>query len=239
MSFLQNLWADLVDKRLLPVVAILIAGLIAVPVVLGRAKDADTPPPAPELASANNVTSPGKVTLDPNGPRPAFTKRSGKRRDPFARTKVKVKKAITAGAGVGTALGGSTPAPAGGSTPAPTGGTTTPAKKPPVPATAVRRVSLQFGQAGALKTFANVEKFTPLPSESNPLLVFNGISADGKSATFLVSSDATPSGEGICDPDPANCETLSLRAGQTTFFDVPSGTGGITQYELKILVVKG
>ena len=235
MTCLQNLWADLLGKRLLPVVAILIAGLISVPVVLGRAKDADTPPPAPELASANDVTSPGKVTLDPNGPRPQFTPREGKRRDPFARAKVPVKKAITAGVGVGDALGGkSVPS----SAPTDTGGKTTTTKKP-APATASRRVSVKFGQAGALKTFTNVAKFTPLPSESNPLLVFNGISEDGKSATFLVSSDATPSGEGVCDPDPANCQTLSLRAGETTFFDVPSGTGGITQYELKVLVVKG
>ena len=237
MSFLRDLWSDLADKRLLPVVSILIAGLISVPVVLGRPSDSETPPPAPELASANDIASPGKVTLDPNGPKPTLTQRQSKRRDPFARAKVKVKKAITAGAGVGTALGG---AGAGGGTSSggTTGTTTTPAKKP-APATAVRRVSVKFGQAGALKTFANVAKFTPLPSESNPLLVFNGISKDGKSATFLVSSDATPSGEGLCDPDPANCQTLSLRAGETTFFDVPSGTGGITQYELKVLVVKG
>jgi len=237
MSFFRDLWSDLTDKRLLPVVAILIAGLIAVPVVLGRPSDSETPPPAPELASANDVASPGKVTLDPNGAKPEFTQRQSKRRDPFARAKVKVKKAITVGAGVGTALGGAKVDPGtspGGGT---TGTKTTPAEKPK-PKTAVRRVSVKFGQDGALKTFANVAKFTPLPSESNPLLVFNGISADGKSATFLVSSDATPSGEGICDPDPENCQTLSLRAGETTIFEVPSGTGGITQYELRVLVVK-
>lgn len=234
MSFFQNLWADLVDKRLLPVIAVLIAGLIAVPVVLGRAKDADTPPPAPELASANDVTSPGKVTLDPNGPAPEFTPRSGKRRDPFGRAKVKVKKAVSVAAGAGAASGGKT---GGSPSPASSGGGVTPSKAPK-PVTAKRRVSVQFGQAGALKTYANVQKFTPLPSESNPLLIFNGISKDGKSATFQISSDATPSGQGICDPDPENCQTLSLRAGEITYFDVPSGTGGITQYELKVLVVQ-
>ena len=61
MSFFKDLWSDLVDKRLLPVLAILIAGLIAVPVVLGRPSDSETPPPAPELASANDVASPGQA----------------------------------------------------------------------------------------------------------------------------------------------------------------------------------
>ena len=61
---------------------------------------------------------------------------------------------------VGNALGGKT-APSPG--PTDKGGKSTPTKKP-APATAVRRVSVQFGQAGALKTFANVAKFTPLPS---------------------------------------------------------------------------
>ena len=235
MTFLQNLWADLVDKRLLPVVAILIAGLIAVPVVLGRAKDADTPPPAPELAAAAaDVASPGKVTLDPNGARPEFVQRKAKRRDPFGRTKVKVKKAVTAGSTVGTALGGGT---GGSSAPGVSTSSGPKTTKTVIPKTVVSRVSLQFGQAAALKTFGNVAKLTPLPSEDNPLLVYNGITENGKSASFLLSADATPSGQGRCDPDPSNCQTLTLSAGETAFFDVPSGVGGITQYELKILAV--
>jgi hypothetical protein len=237
MSFLQNLWADLVDKRLLPVVAVLIAALIAVPVVLGRAKDPETPPPAESIASVDDITSPGKVTLDPNGAKPTFVTRKAKKNDPFARQKVKVKaqKAIGVGAGVGDALanaGGSSGGSSGGS-----GGGTATKTTPAIPTTTVKNVSLQFGPTDSLKTFANVEKFTPLPSESNPLIIYNGIVENGKSASFLVSSDATPSGEGRCDPDPGNCQTLVLSAGETEFFDVPSGTGGITQYELKILAV--
>ena len=235
MSFLQNLWADLVDKRLLPVVAILIAGLIAVPVVLGRAKDPETPVPAEQLASTDDVTSPGKVTLDPDGASPEFIQRESKRRDPFAREKVKktATKATDAAAGLGKALGGG-----GGSTSKPTGTTGGTPTTPATPKKAARRVTLEFGQTGSVKRYSNISKLTPLPSEDNPLFVYQGVNEDGDAAVFLISTEAVPSGDGKCEPAGNDCQKLTIKAGQIEFFDVPSGTGGITQYELKILSVR-
>ncbi|MDQ5832875.1 MAG: hypothetical protein M3550_07450, partial [Actinomycetota bacterium] len=45
----SNLWADLREKRLLPVAVLLLAGLIAVPVVLK--KSPEEPPPAQPVAA--------------------------------------------------------------------------------------------------------------------------------------------------------------------------------------------
>ncbi len=234
MSFFQNLWADLVDKRLLPVVAVLIVGLVSVPLVLGREKEPDTPEPAEAIASVDDITSPGKVTLDPNSG-PTFIQRQAKRRDPFNRKKVKVasSKAADAAKTVGDALGG---AKAGGGTGGSSGGGGT-STTPNVPQPTVNRVTVQFGQSGNLKTYKNIEKLTPLPSEDNPLFVYTGIGENGKSATFLISTEAAPNGDGRCKPDAANCQTLALSAGETEFFDVPSGTGGMTQYELRVIAV--
>ncbi|MEI2702044.1 MAG: hypothetical protein V9E83_06540 [Baekduia sp.] len=234
MNFLQNLWSDLVDKRLLPVVAILIAALIAVPVVLGRAKDPETPAPAEQIASTDDVTSPGKVTLDPDGASPEFIQREAKRRDPFAREKVKKKAqtATDAAASVGKALGGGDSGTS--TTSKSTGGTQTTAAKPK-PAT--KRVTLEFGQTGSVKRYSNITKLTPLPSEDNPLFVYQGVNTDGDAAVFLISTEAVPSGDGKCEPAGNDCQKLTIKKDQVEYFDVPSGTGGITQYELKILSI--
>src|SRR4029077_14471852 len=43
MSFFQSIWSDLVERRLLPVVILLVAGLVAIPFVI---KSKDNPSPA-------------------------------------------------------------------------------------------------------------------------------------------------------------------------------------------------
>ena len=80
---------------------------------------------------------------------------------------------------------------------------------------------------------------TPLPSPTNPLLVYLGQDKTGKVGGFLVSSDAQPQGDGRCEPDKSICSTLYMKAGDTEFFDV-TGPGGTVQYELEVLkVTKG
>jgi hypothetical protein len=60
----------------------------------------------------------------------------------------------------------------------------------------------------------DVKLMTPLPSESNPVLLFLGASEDGKRAGFLVSSDVvTVRGDGNCVPAPSACQLLYLKKG--------------------------
>ena len=51
-SFFSNLWADLREKRLWPVAVLLLAALVAVPVVLKKSPEA--PPPAPPVAAGQS-----------------------------------------------------------------------------------------------------------------------------------------------------------------------------------------
>lgn len=102
----------------------------------------------------------------------------------------------------------------------------------------VYRVALRFGRAGSQRTMRDVARLTLLPSVTNPLFVFLGVLDDGKTALFLVSSDATATGDGTCRPDPATCRTIALKAGDSERFDVTRGTGGVLEYELDVLNVE-
>jgi hypothetical protein len=98
-------------------------------------------------------------------------------------------------------------------------------------------VNLRFGEAGDQKTHKDIPRLSPLPSATNPFFIFLGVLADGKTAVFLISSDTTATGDGKCKPNPEQCDTIEMRAGDTEFFDVAQGNAGVTQYELDLLKV--
>jgi len=85
MTFLHNLVRDLVERKLWPLVVLLVAGLVAVPVVLGggESETASTPPAVTPAtpAPAKPKTELAEVTLDDSAP--DRRDRGGKVRDPF------------------------------------------------------------------------------------------------------------------------------------------------------------
>ena len=95
---------------------------------------------------------------------------------------------------------------------------------------------MRFGRANAARKKYDLSAGSPVPSPSNPLLVYLGQAKGGQSA-FLVSSDAQPQGDGRCSPDRSICSTLYMKAGDTEFFDV-TGPGGTVQYELEVLKLR-
>jgi hypothetical protein len=101
-------------------------------------------------------------------------------------------------------------------------------------------VSLRFGvNGGELKTLRDVARLSALPSVTDPFFVYLGVMVTAttheKRAVFLVSSDATPTGEGACHPTKEDCQSVELAVGQTMFFDLASPNGGPgTQYQLEL-----
>ena len=75
---------------------------------------------------------------------------------------------------------------------------------------------LRAGESGGeLKQHKDIDEFTVLPSENAPVLVYLGVAANGdtKKAIFSVSRKVTNvSGQGVCYPDPENCELLGVPA---------------------------
>lgn len=101
-------------------------------------------------------------------------------------------------------------------------------------------VSLRFGvNGGELKTLRDVARLSALPSVTDPFFVYLGVietaTTHEKRAVFLVSSDATPTGEGACHPTKEDCQSVELAVGQTMFFDLAAPNGGPgTQYQLEL-----
>jgi uncharacterized membrane protein len=251
---IQNVWRQLVQRRLLPVAVLLVGALAAVPFLL--AKD---PAPAPAVPSASSAQESGAELDDPvvslvTEDAPAQRRRVlGYRKDPFepaAAPKVKAEKTTeseTATAPAGGDAGkdestGGSSAPAGSPsepTPAapavPDSGTEAPARKYELYSLTVR-----FGASDSeILEKLNLPRLKALPSAGDPLLVYLGPGKGAKSAIFMVDAEVESQGDGTCDPSPANCETIELREGETEFFDVHDETGAVTaQYQLDLVHIK-
>jgi hypothetical protein len=246
VSFVRNLVADLVAKRLWPVALVLALALIAVPVLLAQGVDeapAPNVPVAQERQVGDSVVTPAADTprrgANPTGRNP-FKQRNVA---PTEVTGVNLDKDGSAADAGGDWTVGSGPDVTGG-LPAlddidviPVGGTDTGPALPKPDARESYRVDLRFGQDGSLTRRNDVARLSPLPSADDPFFVFMGVLADGKTALFLVSSDAEATGDGTCKPTPENCERVEMQAGQTEFFDVTTPDGATVQYQLDLVRV--
>jgi hypothetical protein len=90
---------------------------------------------------------------------------------------------------------------------------------------------------GEARTIRGLRPLSPLPSASDPFLVFLRIDEDAKGgprAVFMLSSDATRWGDGRCKPDGGVCETIELRQGDMEFIDVRKDGGEVVEYRLDL-----
>jgi hypothetical protein len=239
--FLLDLWADLREKRLWPVAALLVAGLLAVPLVV--AKPASEPQPTgPDPAQQAELLPEGGVEVlaakDEAGAGSALDLFDPK--DPFRPPQdiidaAKPKDADSkGGAGGGpakgddgggasgdTGAGGDSGGGGGGGGSAP-GGT---APKPPKIQTEqfAYVVDLFFRTGERTRHIKSFRRLGFLPSEANPLLLFLGVSSDLNNAVFLVDSTLEAHGEGSCRPSGDKCSLLYLGAGELHYFTEDDG----------------
>jgi len=106
-------------------------------------------------------------------------------------------------------------------------------------------VSVLFGQAAPGTPVANAgltpfEKLTrqqPLPSAQQPLIVFRGVLAGGKSAAFTLVGESILRGSATCLPSASQCEAIDLKQGQVEELEyVPLGGSAVT-YELQLVSI--
>ena len=230
MTFARALVRDLVDKRLWPVVVLLVAALVAVPLLLagGGSAGAGSPLPAAAVGADSSPPPARSVSaVELVGP-PSVRSRPGPVRDPFRRPKPKAAKASAA-----------TPAPSAAATPADPG---SPQLTPVLPATPVQkpfayRTQVRFGSTDADAAKAHgISRLTPLGGLTEPALLYLGVSPDGAHATFLLGRNAQQNGEGRC-VDVA-CRIKVLRAGESMVVDVTPAAGEPRQYLLEVVSVK-
>ena len=233
MSLVRGIWSDLLDKRLWPVALVLVVAAVAIPVLLHKQADKVAGPTAAADVAGPRLAAGSSISLNQGAAQRLLG--GGRLHDPFNQLHLP-KAAVTSAA---SALG---PTHASSVTSTSTGqsGTGTPSSGgggssgggQKHQATA-ERVRVRFGKTGgSLKTY-DLVPLTALSSTSDPVLVFLGVQKDGKTAAFLVSSDASPQGDGHCSPSRSVCATLTVRTGDTVFIDV-AASGGNVQYELDV-----
>jgi hypothetical protein len=238
---------QLVDRKLWPLAILLLAALVAVPMILAK-KDVSVPAPAAGAVTASAAqvsqapTTP-IVTLGAPADRESHRKVLGARKDPF-KPAVAPKKATVAKTTTTTTTkdagttGGSAPAksdtPVVGVNPAPT-------EQPLAQKKTYELFSLKirFGStAGTDLAHRSIKRLTALPKMDDPVLVYLGLKKDLKTAVFLVDANTLVVGDGRCVPEPTNCQNLELKKGETAFVDVLNEEGQTSaQYELDLVSI--
>ncbi len=248
MSALSKLISDLRERKLWPVAVALIAGIVAVPLVLAK-----SPPPQPTPV-AGVATGTGAGAGATHG-LPVVAVQSaqvhhqltGRSHDPFAAQAASTPQTIatttsssasstaTAGsAGGSPATGG---ASGGGSTSTTQATTSTPVpevlpKPKPAPlapsglrARQAYRVALVMTNgAGGLDTIDPLQRLSIVPNAKVPLLVELGVLQGGRKVLFAVRPGTVLDGPGSCIPGPLDCEIVSLAPGDVETLSVQVGT---------------
>ena len=261
-GFLNSLKADLLDRRLLPLVLVVTVGLIAAIgfAAFGGGSSSATPSaaavPAPPVSSSSGLAASEKTQETAVAEMTGATsvQHHGSSHNPFAplpgaktssTTTSTTSSATTTSTGAGSpASAPSSSAPA--STPSTPSTPATPAKpaKPSKPKT-VYHVAVLFGplpEAGTpakaeLTPYEDLKLLTPFPSATNALVVFRGVTAGGKSATFTVVGEVILHGQGECLPSATQCEAIDLGPGKAEDLEYVSSTGQVLTDELTVVSI--
>jgi hypothetical protein len=262
-EFLDSLKADLLDRRMRPLLAVVGVALLAALgyAVLGGGSSSSSP-----VAS----TSVGPVSVGPSGipisQAPTSTNQAvaettsgsaqqhgGLSRDPFVPLAGTVKSAGAATASSTSAAAGSKASGSGSTTTetsasSKTSTETAPATpKPAAPAKpeTVYNVAVQFGPippgltaaSAQLTAYAKLKRQTPLPSAKQPIIVFRGVTKGGKSATFTLVGEAILRGVAKCLPSASQCQAIELKTGQSEEFEYLPPTGAAVTYLLQLVEI--
>ncbi len=263
-EILQSLKSDLLDRRMLPILVLLlaaVAGAVAYTVLAGSGSSG-----TPASAAAGPVAPPTQgpalavqqAAANPNGALAETTdgaryQHNPGKHDPFtplpgAVKQEKVAPTSTSSATSTSASESKSSASTGGSSTTSTQPTqptkpAAPTKKPkPKPAYVV---NLQFGQLPTTPVPGETAQLAPyelrarkqLPSASDPKIIFTGVHGNPFEAIFALTTEVIPKGEGVCLPSTSQCESIELAAGKSEQLEYLEPTGQSVVYELKVVSI--
>jgi len=265
-EMLKSVKADLLDRRLLPIVALVLVALLAAIgyAVLGggssSAPTASASGPAPTGARGIAITevqpSAGQAIAETTDG--VKTQRRGSAHDPFAALAVAVKASAAATSKASASPSSSSSKSSGTSSSASNSETTSPSSsssKPsatPTPSTpskpkTIYSVALEFGPvpAGAapesalLKPYAAITKATPLPSRKERLIEFVGVTVThaSVSAAFAVDGEVILHGSAACLPSPTQCQVIDVKEGGDEQLEAITAAGTQVVYELRVVSI--
>ncbi len=259
--FLADLFFDLRDRRLLPLVALVTVAIVAVPFLLGGESESPAPaPPANVPPPAYSVVETGKLTVVPAAPglrdyRKRFAGRSPT--DPFKQrytgpvlkgAELNSQTTSTSGAtSTGTTTSTSTsftpsasPEPTASS---PSGTTADGGSSPPrggkgegETEMAGYTIDVRIVHDGKAQTRKRVPEMTKLPGEKTPAVMFMGADGGGKKALLLVSSDVVSVfGDAKCSLGSETCDLLAMEPGFPETFVYGAGN---RRYRITVLRIE-
>jgi hypothetical protein len=265
-DFLSSVKADLLDRRMLPILALVGAALLAALAYAQLGGGGSTSPPVSTGSPAPAIAPPSGIAVSPapssTGQPVAETTsgsahRAGATRNPFAplpgakaanAASSAAAGSTTSSSSSSTSSSSTTTSPESGGGSSSGGATPTPeAKKPAAKekSQTVYHVAVRFGTAPAgtppltaqLTPYDDLKRQQPLPDAKQPLIVFRGVIAGGKSATFTLVGEAILRGVAVCLPSASQCQAINLRPGQTEELEyIPLGGSAIT-YQLQIVSI--
>lgn len=226
-AFVENVYRDLRDRRLLIPALVLLVALIAVPVML-KAEEAPPPPVAAPVVPAEATAVEPAVLAERLGGVRDYRERLDalKQRNPFKQQylvptpKGEAVESVDSSPSetLGT-TGGGAASVSGGAVGGSTLGTTEPEPATEPQPTQILvyapRVDLIITHNGKHKRYKAVKPGELLPDRSTPIAMFAGAPQSLENARFLLSSDVTATeGDGHCAPSANDCQFLKLADGE-------------------------
>jgi hypothetical protein len=231
---LRDLYEDLRERRLLPLVAVLAIAIVAVPLALSSS-GAEVPPPdtSAELGLPSGEGAPAVVVSDPGVRDPQRRLGDRAKRNPFrdlygggsadaAGSQGAASGASASGgaadAGADTGGGGGSPAsgfspPVGVPDPVPGSGGEPSEPSEPSEDVPPYVVVIRAGESGGMDS-RELSEPTALPGEVRPLAVFTGLSEDRRQAVFRITGSTTAVyGEADCLEGTTRCTRIAVTPG--------------------------
>jgi hypothetical protein len=266
-DFLVSLKEDLLSRRLLPFLLVLGVVLIAAIayVVVGGGASSSTGTLAVSASSGSTVVAGVAVSQAPASASQSVSETTngtskqhgGSAHNPFTPlpSASDASSASTKSSATSTAPSSSTTSSSGSGTSSSSAGATTPtAPKETTPAKPKKvyvhfHVTAQLGvvppvaegaqpQPVQLKTYTDMALDEPLPSKSNPQLVYLGVVLHtGKDVLFGLTGEAILHGSATCQPSATQCQAIELQVGQSETLEVVEADGTPVTYELKLLSI--
>jgi hypothetical protein len=260
-TFLQSLRSDLLDRRFLPVLALLgvvLAAALAFAVLGGGSSTSSAPPVTSASSGATGAAGAIAISQAPaaneavaettNGAH----QHSGAPRNPFKPLpSPKAKSAAPSSSQTTPAAanaGSSTPPSSGAPASSGTSSPSTPAKPSQPkhkPAQKLHQVDVLFGAAPAgtppqnipMTAFNNLTRLYPLAVNGEAPLVFTGVTAGGASAIFTVVREVFLHGPAVCHPSASQCQAIQLAPGQSEELEYTPAGGQPLVYRLELVSI--
>jgi hypothetical protein len=266
-DFFNSLKSDLLDRRFLPILALVGVALVAALAYAVLGGGSSTSPTSQTPSASSQATKAVGVVAISQAPAPneavsettsSDHQHSGAPRNPFtplpstnAKSSTAPASSSSTPASSSSSGGSSSSSSSGSSSSGSSGGSgssspSTPVKpaKPKAP-TKIYQVDVLFGAAPVgtpaqsipTTPFSNLTRLYPLAVNGQAPLVFAGVTAGGASAIFTIVLEVFPHGPGVCHPSASQCQAIQLKPGQSEEFEYIPSSGQALVYRLQLVSI--